>query len=237
MNQILYTGGKNKKSGTNDTQKIIIFFVIIIIIFAICAIGIGTNLLSKVKNQNNNNTTGDMSNTSPGEQTKPVEPNIEIKFDSQLGEIKVTVTNTINIANISYWWNEETPTTKEVNQKEYELTIPSKQGTHTLNIEVTDEKGNQKTEQQVVIGDSEPELTITTDKISNYIIKVKDDEEVKKIVIKLNDEIEEVEVNAKEFEYKVPIPEGYSLIDVTAYNLNDIPVNRKAQITNFKSRN
>jgi hypothetical protein len=42
-----------------------------------------------------------------------------------------------------------------------------------------------------------------------------------------------VEVNEKEIEYKVPIPQGYSLIDVTVYNINDISVNKKAKITNF----
>ena len=53
MNQILYTGGKNKKGGSGSMQKIIIFFAIFVIAFAICAILIGTNLLSKVKNEDN----------------------------------------------------------------------------------------------------------------------------------------------------------------------------------------
>ena len=51
MNQILYTGGKKGKSGTNDTNKVVIVFIILIVVFAICLIGIGINLFTKVKNE------------------------------------------------------------------------------------------------------------------------------------------------------------------------------------------
>ena len=63
MNQILYTGGKNKRGSSVDIKKIIIFFVVLIIIFAIAAISIGINLLVKVKNENKGNATTNNTNT------------------------------------------------------------------------------------------------------------------------------------------------------------------------------
>lgn len=235
MNQILYTGGKNKKNGISDEKKIVIFFVIFIIIFALCIIGVGANLISKVKTGdtntiNNNNNVGNTTNTTP---ETPLDSNITVKFESQVGGVKMTVSCDINIETISYWWDEEEPTTVEVSDKKYETVITSKQGTHTLKVEVTDEKGYTKTVSQLVIGDAGPEVSISTDRISNYVITVKDDERVDKIVIVLNSETQEVEVNAKEFEYKVAIPEGDSVISVTAYNLNGLTTNKKAKITNF----
>lgn len=229
MNQILYTGGKNKKSGTGNTQKIIIFFAIFIIVFAICAIVIGANLLNKVKNENPN--TEQETNSVLEEQTKS---DVKVEFESQVGAVKVIVTSNFTIENIVYWWDEEEATTEEVNEKQYEVIIPSKQGAHTLTIEVTDENGYKKTLSQLVIGDSSPELTIVTDGVSNYVIKVKDDEEVDKIVIVLNGETQEVKVNAKEFEYIVEIPQGDSVIDVTVYNSNKLYTNKKAKVTNFR---
>lgn len=229
MNQILYTGGKNKKSGTGNTQKIIIFFAIFIIVFAICAIVIGANLLNKVKNENPN--TEQETNSVLEEQSKS---DVKVEFESQVGAVKVIVTSNFTIENIVYWWDEEEATTEEVNEKQYEVIIPSKQGAHTLTIEVTDENGYKKTLSQLVIGDSSPELTIVTDGVSNYVIKVKDDEEVDKIVIVLNGETQEVKVNAKEFEYIVEIPQGDSVIDVTVYNSNKLYTNKKAKVTNFR---
>ena len=56
---------------------------------------------------------------------------------------------------------------------------------------------------------------------------------IKKIVITLNGETQEIEVGDKQIEHKIPIPQGYSLIEVTVYNINDISVTKKAKVTNF----
>jgi len=238
MNQILYTGGKNKNGGSGDMKKIIIFFVVFIIIFGIAAILIGTNLLGKVKSGNKGNIVeNNLTNTTTNTIPEPVvESEIKVDFESQVGAVKAIVTSKLEIKDIVYWWDEEEATTIEVNELEYEMEIPSKHGTHELNIEITDIEGYTETIKQVVIGASEaelPELTISTDGVSNYVITVKDAEEVDKIVIILNGETQEVEVNAKEFEHKIAIPQGDSLIDVTVYNTNGLSTNKKAKITNF----
>ena len=237
MNQILYTGGKK---GTDNIKKIVIVFVILIIIFSGSLIAIGFNLFTKVKDETGtkpNEPTfnpGDISEEPEEPEEKPIiQSRIVIKFDSQLGGVEVKVTSRQKLKNISYWWDEENPTMIETEENEYEYVIPSKQGTHILNVQVIDQNETIELAEQLVIGDSEPEVELTTDGISNYVIKAKDDQQIKKIVIVLNEEIKEVEVNEKEIEYKVPIPQGYSLIDVTVYNINDISVNKKAKITNF----
>lgn len=243
MNQILYTGGKKGKSpktgSKSSIQKIVVFFVIAIVIFGIAVIAIGANLLDKVeapKNEiGNNNTSGNgtsNNNTTPEE---PVEQsNIEIRFSSVTDGVKLNVTSNLEIDTIEYWWDEEVPTPVEATGTEHEVVIPTKQGTHTLKVKVTDINEYEKTKEQLVIGDVEPEVTIGTDGISNYVVKAKDDEQLTKIVIKVNDQVEEIEINDKTFEKAVPIPTGDSIIDVTVYNLNGLSINKKAKITNFQ---
>ena len=247
MNQILYTGGKRGNGGTNDTNKIVIVFVLLIVVFAICLIGVGINLFTKVKNENGTNPSdnpGQSGSTNtigdrPEEPEEPEEPviksKISIKFDSQLGGVQLKVTSRQKLKSISYWWDEEEPTIVEIeeSENEYEEIIESKQGTHTLNVEVIDQNDTVETAEQLVIGDSEPELEISTDGVSNYVIKAKDDQEIKRIVITLNGETQEIEVGDKQIEHKVQIPQGYSLIEVTVYNINEISVTKKAKITHF----
>lgn len=231
MNQILYTGGKKGKNGSNlDMRKILIIFAIFIIIFAICSIAIGANLLSKVETPKN-----EVSNNNTTTEEPVIQGNIEIKFSSVEDGVKLNIISNIEIATVEYCWDEEELTTIELgNETEYETVIPTKQGTHTLKVYVVDINGNEENKEQLVIGDTEPEVTIGTDKISNYVVKAKDDEQLTKIIIKINEETQEIEINDKEFEISLPIPEGDSIIDVTAYNLNGLSVNKKAQVTNFK---
>ena len=238
MNQILYTGGKKGKNRSNSSsgiRKVIIIFAIFIIIFGICLIAIAANLLNKIdvpKNEVTNNNTNIGNNTIPEDPV--IQGKIEIKFDSVEDGVKLNIVSNIEIKTIEYGWDEEEVTSIEIeNETEYETIIPSKQGTHTLNVYVEDINGNEKTETQLVIGDTEPELTIETDGISNYVVKASDDEQLTKIIIKINDDQQEILINEKQFEKALPIPAGDSIIDVTVYNLNGLSVNKKAKITNF----
>lgn len=232
MNQILYTGGKKGKNVSNSgMRKIIIFFVFFIVVFAIGLIAISINLLGKVEKDKN-----EVSNNNTVTEEPIIEQgNIEIKFSSVEDGVKLNIISNIEIATMEYNWDEEEPTAIELgNVTEYETVIPTKQGTHTLKVYVEDIKGNKDNKEQLVIGDTEPEVTIGTDRISNYVVKASDDEQLTKIIIKINDELKEIEINDKEFEISLPIPTGNSIIDVTVYNLNGLSVNKKAKITNFQ---
>lgn len=231
MNQILYTGGKKGKNVSNlGMRKIIIFFAIFIAVFAIGLMAIGANLLNKVeapKNEapNNNTTT----------EEPVIQGKIEIEFSSVEDGVKLNIISNIEIQTVEYCWDEEELITIELgNDTEYETIIPTKQGTHMLKVYVVDMNGNEENKEQLVIGDTEPQLTIGTDKISNYVVKASDDEKLTKIVIIINEETQEIEINDKEFEISLPIPTGSSIIDVTVYNLNGLSVNKKAKITNFQ---
>ena len=234
MNQILYTGGKNNKGKMKDTQKIIIFFIIFLIVFAICLIGVGTNLLRKVKNEDNNNSVS-TNTTLENPEPLPEASMIEIMFDSQqLGEVIVMVSSTKNIESISYWWDGEEPKLIELDVteqiKEYETVLTAKYGSNTLNVEVTDEEGYVQNANKIVIGDSKPQIEIGTDDSNNYVIKAKDDEKIDRVTIKINGQVEEIEVNAKTFEHTISIPEGNPTIDVTVYNLNGLYENKQVQV-------
>lgn len=231
MNQILYTGGKKGRNGRNsDMRRILIFFAIFIVVFAICLISIGVNLLNKVEAPKN-----EISNNNTTLEEPVIQGNIEIEFSSVEDGVKLNIISDIEIKTVEYCWDEEELTTIELgNDREYETIIPTKQGTHTLKVYVVDINGNEENKEQLVIGDTEPELTIGTDGISSYVVKASDDEQLTKITIKINDETQEIEINDKEFEISLPIPAGDSIIDVTVYNLNGLSVNKKAKVTNFQ---
>lgn len=230
MNQILYTG-KSKKSNTN-MNKTIIFFAVFIIIFAICLISIGTYIFSKTKTSENNN-----ENIAENEilQPLPEESTVEIYFSSVPGKVQVNIESKKQIESVTYRWDEEEETAIEIGDDKYniEAQIETKQGTHILYITVIDVEGNIETKEQKVIGDSKPEVKISTDGVSNYVITAKDDEKITKIIIDINGVKTEVEVNEKEYEYKIAIPEGDSIIEVTAYNINNLTTIKKAKITGF----
>lgn len=241
MNQILYTGGKNRKNSAASTQKIIIIFVVLIVIFAICAIALGINLLNKVHSENVGDKKpgtslddGQNDNKIPNEENKPKDY-LAITFASEIDGVKINIESLTDakIETISYWWEDEEKTTIEVADTEYEKIIKSKSGTHYLYVQAIDENGNQKDAKQLVIGDSGPEVKIGTDGVSNYVVKVKDDEKITKIEVTLNGQLETIEVNDKEYEYVIAVPIGDSLIEVTAYNLNGLSTTEKAKVKNF----
>lgn len=230
MNQILYTG-KGKKNN-NSMNKTIIIFAIIIIIFAICLISIGVYIFSKTKINEN------VEEMPVDEIEEPVveESIFEIYFSALSGKVKVNIESENKIESANYRWDEEEEIDIELGDDEYSIETQieaTKQGTHMLYITVTDIEGNTETKEQKVIGASEPEVKISTDGVSNYVITVKDDEEITKMIIDLNGVKTEVEVNEAEYEYKIAIPEGDSVIEVTAYNINNLTATKKAKITGF----
>lgn len=228
MNQILYTG-KNKNSGNNN--KTIIIFAIFIIIFAICLILLGTFIFSKTNGEEDTKPSNNI------DQTPVIEnvPKIDILFTSVPGKVQVNIKSELDIEKATYHWDNETDTELEISEdkKNIETQIVTKQGTHILYITVTDIEGNEETKEQKVIGDSVPEVKISTDGVSNYVITAKDDEMITKIIVDLNGVKTEVDVNQPEYEYKVEIPEGNSVIEVIVYNQNNLTATKKAKINGF----
>lgn len=139
-------------------------------------------------------------------------------------EIQATITSTINIDYIRYYWDndEENATKYSCNDIKYVTQIEVKEGTHTLFIEAVDIEGHVANKIQKVIGDTKPEIEVTTDG-ENFIIKATDDESLSKIEIKLNsNDIITEEINQKEYTKYVKLEEGVNKIAIRVYNKNGI---------------
>lgn len=228
MNQILYTG-KNKSKA--DISKILKIFTVLLVIFAICFIALGTYLYRGTRTQD------ETSNNNPEPQPEPeIESKIDIAFSSITDGVKIKVKSNLDIKSATYRWDEEPENNIEVSSEQNEVIkeVDIRQGIHTLYVTVVDVKGNQQTKEQPVIGDKEPELIITTDGVDSFVIQAKDDEKLSRIRITLNEEvILEQEINSTNFEYKVKIPQGDSLIEATVYNLNELVNTKRGRITGF----
>lgn len=148
-------------------------------------------------------------------------------------EIQATITSTINIDYIRYYWDndEENATKYSCNDIKYVTQIEVKEGTHTLFIEAVDIEGHVANKVQKVIGDTKPEIEVTTDG-ENFIIKATDDESLSKIEIKLNsNDIITEEINQKEYTKYVKLEEGVNKIAIRVYNKNGIYNTQKRKYT------
>ena len=81
------------------------------------------------------------------------------------GEIKATITSTVNMEYIRYYWDEDVENAVKYssNDIKYVTQIKVKEGTHKLIIEAVDIDGRTSRKEQKVIGDFKPDLEITTD--------------------------------------------------------------------------
>ncbi|MCI8587435.1 MAG: hypothetical protein HFJ49_02350 [Clostridia bacterium] len=228
MNQILYTG-KNKSKA--DVNKVLKIFTVLLVIFAICFIALGVYLYKGVKPQD------DIGNNQPEPTPEPqIESKIDIAFSSISDGVRVKIKSNLEISKATYRWDDEPENNIEIGENLNEIVkeVEIRQGIHTLYITVVDSEGNQQTKEQSVIGDKEPELVITTDGVDTFIIQAKDDERLSRIKIVLNGEVVlEQELTTTEFEYKVKIPQGDSLIEATVYNLNELVNTKRGRITGF----
>lgn len=229
MNQILYTG-KNKSKA--DVNKVLRIFTVLLVIFAICFIAFGVYLYNGTRQRD------DLASNQPIEEPKPkVESKIDIALASIVDGVRIRIRSNLEIATATYRWDDEPENNIEVDREskaDIIKEVPIKQGTHMLYITVIDSEGNKQTKEQEVIGDKEPELVITTNGTDKYIIRAKDDEKLSRIKITLNNEVVlEQELDTAEFEYTVTIPQGDSLIEVVAYNINDIVNTKRGRITGY----
>lgn len=229
MNQILYTG-KNKSKA--DVNKVLRIFTVLLVIFAICFIAFGVYLYNGTRQRD------DLASNQPIEEPEPkVESKIDIALASIVDGVRIRIRSNLEIATATYRWDDEPENNIEVDREskaDIIKEVPIKQGTHMLYITVIDSEGNKQTKEQEVIGDKEPELVITTNGTDKYIIRAKDDEKLSRIKITLNNEVVlEQELDTAEFEYTVTIPQGDSLIEVVAYNINDIVNTKRGRITGY----
>lgn len=152
-----------------------------------------------------------------------LEGDITIDFALDGNNIKVTASGKNELSYMTYRWDEEEETRVDINNTQIEQSIEIPMGQHTLTVIVVDVNNTTETKEQEVKGVTKPNLEITTDGSDNFIIKVSDNEGLKRLEFTVNDTDKyKLELEGRtELEYQWPIEEGENILDVTVYNQSD----------------
>lgn len=164
------------------------------------------------------------------EKSSPERPWIRLSSEQNAIRVKIE-SKTSNIAYVSYFWDNDEPKKYTINAPNTQSTLEIKEaGDHILTITAVDDKGNEATKVQKVIGVKAPEVKVTTDG-ENFIIRASDEDEIDKVVINLNGQVTEKATNQKQYEEKVKAENGENRIIVTVYNKNGITKTSKIKWT------
>ena len=160
------------------------------------------------------------------------EGDITIDFTLDGNNIKVTASGKNELSYMTYRWDEEEETRVDINNTQIEQSIEIPKGQHTLTVIVVDENNTTETKEQEVKGVTKPNLEITTDGSSNFIIKVSDEEGLKRLEFTVNDTDKyKLELEGRtELEYQWPIEEGENILDVTVYNQSDVTETMRVRV-------
>ena len=171
MNQILMIGNKNKNNNKKDIKKIIIFFSIAMVVFGSILIIDGVVGLNSNKNQ-----VGIIPSTPSPLPTSDTlvydddEENPKIELNIAGENVKILVTDNLELDYIEYAWNDEEVKKeypKEDNKKEIQIDIKIKQGVNNLKVIAVDKAGNNQEKTQSFQGKIRPEVKI--EKTTNII--------------------------------------------------------------------
>ena len=164
MNQILMIGNKNKNNNKKDIKKIIIFFSIAMVVFGSILIIDGVVGLNSNKNQ-----VGIIPSTPSPLPTSDTlvydddEENPKIELNIAGENVKILVTDNLELDYIEYAWNDEEAKKeypKEDNKKEIQIDIKIKQGVNNLKVIAVDKAGNNQEKTQSFQGKIRPEVKI-----------------------------------------------------------------------------
>lgn len=156
---------------------------------------------------------------------------IEIQLEADGTELKISMESEIELAYMTYRWDEEEETRVDLTGHEAEEAIEIPKGQHTLTLIVVDIENNTETAEQEVKAVTKPKLDISVDESGeNFIIKASDEEAVKRIEFTINPGSDNEERNSldldkvfsieerKEFEYSYPLKAGDNKLIIRAYN-------------------
>ena len=145
--------------------------------------------------------------------SKKYELNSNIKLEAiGNGKIKIEYEGETEISYLTYRWDDQDENKIDINSKTIDKEIDTLNGKHTLTIIVVDVNNHTETKVQQTNGVSIPTIDIrfNEDKTS-YIINVKDDVELKEVIITL-DEYDSKKygqkINGKEFQFEIALKEG-----------------------------
>ena len=167
-----------------------------------------------------------------------IDKNIKIEIEREGNELKITAKGKKELSYMTYRWDEDEEKRIDINSDEVEQTIEVLKGLHTLTVIVVDENNKTETVEEKINGVTPPELEVTTDGSSNFVIKASDEQGIKKIEFIIN-ETEKFRIDLesilpieerKQFEYTHPLEPGRNTIEVTVYNEYDVTETFKALV-------
>lgn len=162
-----------------------------------------------------------------------IQGDISIEFSVDGNNIKITTEGKEELAYLTYRWDEEEETRVDINDVRNETTVEIPKGQHTLTVIAVDINNKTQTEEQEVKGVTKPNLEVTTDGSSNFVIKASDEEGLTRLEL-IRNETEKYFLNLDgrtELEYNFPIIEGENKLEVIVYNESDVTQTVKVKVT------
>jgi len=166
------------------------------------------------------------------EQLYTVENKTNVEFSSQSGKINVKITSENEISYITYRWDDGEETKVEIGDKKYDLIVDSPEGygKYTLTVNVVDINNATTEATKEVIKDKEPTVQVSRND-KEFIIHAEDDEGLNKVQLILNgNEVGNIEINEKTWDYTVPFVEGENKLIIRVYNINEVYKERKVRV-------
>ena len=140
-------------------------------------------------------------------------------------KLKITAENEIQIAYMTYRWDEEEEQRIDINATTVDQEIDIPMGEHNLTVILVDINNETITKEQKVKGVTKPNIEIRLDEAKeNYLITITDDTGIQKIDVIIRGEERTIESNGeKELKYKIGLNEGNeNRLEITAYNADGI---------------
>lgn len=167
-----------------------------------------------------------------------VEPEIELVVEGS--KVKIVAKDETKLHYIMYCWNEEDNTVVEAREespKKVEEKISILKGENKLTIIAVDSAGNETTKEQMFKGAKKPTIEVVQEN-DELVIKVKDEESIKKIDITLNGEYFSTDpentgtsLNMAEVELRQKLKAGANTITVTVYNISGLSEQVTKEVT------
>lgn len=161
----------------------------------------------------------------------------EIKLAAVSNGVKIIASSENKIDFISYSWDEEEEQKITVGEKTYEGTINAPKGQHELKIEVVDVENIKAEKTQMVVGDTEPTLSVKPQYVDGkvaFVINAEDDEKITKIEITHNGgEKQVIDVNDTKYQDNIVMTTGETnTLIVTVTNLNGLTKTSRVKFDN-----
>jgi len=156
------------------------------------------------------------------------DPKLEMSSVIKISQnISVIATDNEKISCITYKWDDDEEKVIEndgTDEKRMEAKIDLQEGKKKLVVTAIDNSRNKTTQEKDILVVTPPEITLKRSK-GELIIRVKDNEEVTKVVYEINGNQYTKENNGdnkKEFEIKELLAKGENIVKVTAYNNHNV---------------